>query len=50
MYHVVLDLDQGQKKRLKEVALARDQHVREFVTQLVVAAISEKPKAKQAKK
>lgn len=39
MYHVGLDLDQDQVKELKQLALSRDQSVKDLVKDLVVDAL-----------
>jgi hypothetical protein len=41
MYHIDLALDADQVKRLKQMALQQDQTVKEYVTNLVLAAIKE---------
>ena len=50
MYHVGLALEPDQIKQLRQLALDRDKTVREFVTDLVLAAIAEKAKKEKKEK
>lgn len=47
MYHVGLALEAEQIKQLRLLAMERDKTVREFVTDLVLAAIAKKAKKEE---